>query len=496
MRLRIEPTIKQHECYQALSNPKVEEVFFGGGAGGGKSWAICESRLINAVRYPGYKSFIGRNELKRLMQSTFITWNKVCKKHSVSKSQWRLDGKYNYIEFINPSTGTFDGQGSRIDLLDLKFMPSEDPLFERFGSLEYSDGAIEEAGEVHPLAREVLKSRVNRHMNDELGINPSLLYTGNPKKNWTYRIFYKPYSEGKLPENQRFIQALYKDNPYTAESYGKTLSNIKDRVMKERLKDGNWEYADDVSALMTFEAINDIFTNTIELEDEYGIPYDLPKFATIDVARFGGDKIVITLWKGWYAYKILYREKQGLETTKLWVKGIIEKEGIPRSRVIADEDGVGGYLIDSLVGIKGFIANSSPIEIDVDDPEENDLTEEELDTRRKKTPKQSYSNLKTQCAYKLAERVNKREVAVFTEDEQVKSWLIADLEQIKEVNTDSDDRKKKLVPKDQVKDTLGRSPDFGDTFIMRAYFDLKKSGPVKKHVPTQTRPDWISQQRR
>src|SRR5262249_33599216 len=155
-----------------------------------KSWAICESRLINAYKYPGYKSFIGRHELKRLMQSTYVTWQKVCNFHGIPRDEWKLDGQLHVIRFIN---------GSTIDLLDLQYKPSEDPLYERFGSLEYSDGAIEEAGEVHPLAREVLKTRVGRWRNGDLGINPSLLATGNPKKNWTYHLFYKPASKDELP---------------------------------------------------------------------------------------------------------------------------------------------------------------------------------------------------------------------------------------------------------------------------------------------------------
>ena len=138
-----QPTYKQHLCYEALKNPNVEEVFFGGGAGGGKSWAICESRLVRCYLYPGYRSFIGRNELKRLMQSTYVTWLKVCRFHNIPKDDWHLNGQYNYIEFIAGAA-----KGSRIDLLDLKYLPTEDPLYERFGSVECSDGAIEEAGEI------------------------------------------------------------------------------------------------------------------------------------------------------------------------------------------------------------------------------------------------------------------------------------------------------------------------------------------------------------
>ena len=86
--------------------------------------------------YPGSKWFIGRAELKRLMASSYVTWTKVCKHHSIPLSDWKLNGQYNFIEFTN---------GSRIDLLDLAYKPS-DPMYERLGSLEYTGGWVEEAG--------------------------------------------------------------------------------------------------------------------------------------------------------------------------------------------------------------------------------------------------------------------------------------------------------------------------------------------------------------
>lgn len=119
MEITLRPTYKQHLAYQALEDPNIDTVFLGGGAGGGKSWTICESRLIKCYRYPGYKSYIGREELKRLMQSTYLTWVKVCAFHNIPRDDWKLNGQYNYIEFKN---------GSRIDLLDLKFLPT-DPLY-------------------------------------------------------------------------------------------------------------------------------------------------------------------------------------------------------------------------------------------------------------------------------------------------------------------------------------------------------------------------------
>lgn len=434
MILRIQPEPKQHEAYEALRTPGVDTVFLGGGAGGGKSWWICESRLLNAIRFPGYKSYIGREELKRLMQSTFLTWVKVCNHHKIPKDLWKLNGQYNYIEFTN---------GSRIDLLDLKYLPT-DPFYERFGSLEYTDGAIEEAGEVHFLAYDVLKSRVGRHMNKELGIPATTAITGNPKKNWTYTYFYKPFKEGKLEKGTVFIQSLYKDNSYTAEVYGEQLGKIKDKATRERLKEGNWEYDDDPTAMIQYENIIDLFTNTIDTDKE--------KYLICDIARYGSDKSVFTCWEGMCCYKIIVKEKMGIDTQESEIRDIAAKERIPFSNILVDEDGIGGGLVDNL-RVKGFVANSTPLE-------------------RIDGVKENYGSLKAQCAYILAEKVNSHQIRVECEDEAVKNLLITDLEQIKTKDADKDG-KLKIISKEEIKENIGRSPDVGDTFIMRMYFDLQ-----------------------
>lgn len=488
--LNLQPTYKQDLAYQALNTPVMDpdhldpsdpmygpltvEVFFGGGADGGKSWFICESRLVNALRYPGYKSFIGRNELKRLMQSTYVTWQKVCRHHEIPRDEWRLDGQMHVIRFEN---------GSTIDLLDLKFLPSEDPLYERFGSTEYSDGAIEEAGEVHPLAQEVMKSRIGRWMNKEFGINPSLLSTGNPKKNWTYHRYYQPWVKGTLPLDRHFIQALHKDNQYGEVSYGKNLDRITDAVMRARLRDGDWEYEDDPAALIDYPAIGDLFTNTLEddeEDDEDGVVDGNELYMTVDVARYGSDKTVVMMWRGWQVYKILYREKQGIDETEEWVKGLAAENGIPYSHIVIDEDGVGGGVVDHMRGVRGFLANSSPLEA----PEDEEEEDKEVLTN-KPQQKRAFANLKAQCGYYAANKVNRHEAAVRTKDSQIREWLSAELEQIKEDNVDADEKKRSLVPKETVKIILGRSPDFGDAFVMRSLFDLKP--PKKKQETWQRR---------
>jgi phage terminase large subunit len=167
-----------------------------------------------AYFYPGSRGFIGRNELKRLMNSTFVTWSKVCAHHHIPRDDWSLDGKYNVIRFKN---------GSTIDLLDVSYKPT-DPEYDRFGSTEYSHGFGEEVREWHFKAFDVLKSRIGRHkvILDGADITPPPKFglSCNPSKGWLKRVFYDPYQAGTLPAQYAFIQSLYSDNHYTSKEYG------------------------------------------------------------------------------------------------------------------------------------------------------------------------------------------------------------------------------------------------------------------------------------
>lgn len=347
---------------------------------------------------------------------------------------WKLNGQYNYIEFSN---------GSRIDLLDLKFLPS-DPLYERLGSIEYTSGWMEEAGEIHFDAFDTLKSRIGRHMNREYDIPSKIFVTCNPKKNWLYIDVYKRWKNGTLPDNYCFIQSLYNDNPYTAEEYGENLSEIKDNSKKQRLMFGNWEYSDDPLLLFDYDKIIDIFTNDAERGRKYLV---------IDVAGKGDDKTVLFFWEGWHIYKIVTMEN--ISTQEL--DEILIKEKIPRSQCIADEDGVGFGLVKDTSGIKGFVNNGSPIK-----------TKREI-----KKFEQNYTNLKAQCWFHLANMVNSGKVSCYRDIPTVdKTLFIEDLEVMKQRDADKDG-KLMVIKKEEIKEILGRSPDYGDACMMRCFFDLR-----------------------
>jgi phage terminase large subunit len=437
---------KQNQALCILTDSKTEELGYGGAAGGAKSWTGCSWLVFMCECFAGTRWFIGREELKRLRESTLITFYKVCKFYGVEG--WKYNGQDHFIQFEN---------GSRIDLLDLKYLPS-DPFYERYGSTEYTGGWVEEGGEVNFGAYDTLRSRINRHMNDQYGILGKLLVTLNPKKNWCHQVFWKPFKAGLLTGSVKFLQALVTDNPFIDSGYITKLHAIKDKVRKQRLLFGNFDYDDDDNALMDYDSITDVFSNTFVPEGD--------DYITADVARFGKDKSTVFRWKGFRCVEQHTLEKSKVTETAIFIRTLASKNNIPMSRVIVDEDGVGGGVVD-ILGCKGFVNGSAALQ--------NYEASPETFTKQHEPPKENYRNLRSQCYYRLADRVNKHEMYVQTEDEELKEKIIEELEQIKKKDPDNDETKLQVISREEIVQLLGRSPDYASALMMREYFELQPS---------------------
>lgn len=432
---------KQTQALDYLEDAITTELLYGGAAGGGKSVLGCYWVLKMCYKYPGTRWVIGRAVMKTLKETTLVTFFKVAKMQGLKRGvHFRyLDNPKNHIEFPN---------GSFILLKDLDLSPS-DPDFDELGSLEITGAFIDEANQITAKAKGVLSSRI-RHGLDENGIIPKLLMTCNPAKNFVYKDFYKPSKDNKLPSYRKFIQAFVRDNPDISKHYEDNLGKLGDAGSIARLRDGNWEYDNDPSVLMIYDKIVDIFTNQFVPGGQ--------KYLTIDVARFGKDWSTFGVWDGFRVK--LYRFK-GLKVTETAEKAreFQKKFNIANSNTIADEDGVGGGVVD-ILGCKGFVNNSSPIGIIENDQEQD-----------QKEQKPNYANLKSQCSFGMALRVNKNGILVEVTEVEMTDLLTEEMEQVKKKDIDKDG-KNAVVSKDKVKEVIGRSPDLWDTIMMREYFEL------------------------
>jgi len=430
---------KQSKALQLLSDDITEEILYGGAAGGAKSWTGCAWLIFMCLAYPETKWFIGREELKRITESTLITWFKVAKEYGIES--FRYNGQKNFIQFEN---------GSRVDLLELKYLP-RDPLYERFGSTEYTGGWIEEGGEINFGAYDILRTRIGRHYNDRYGILAKLLITCNPKKNWLYTEFYKPFQSRGLDIHKAFLQAFVQDNPFIESGYIERLKRTADKAKKERLLKGNWDYDDNPYALCDYDSITAIFEND---HVEGG-----SKYLTADIARFGSDKARIGVWDGWKLIEVVSFDVSKTTDIQAAIDALRAKHGIPKRNCIADEDGVGGGVVDNS-GILGFKNNARPLP-------------EKITSGKKEQPQ--YENQQTQCLFKLAEKVNESEL--FFEADISPNEKEEVINEIQSIERDPSVTKKlAVVKKAKVKEDLGRSPDWRDMLLMRSYFEYKKTG--------------------
>jgi len=426
----IKLTKKQFEAHNYLQDNETIEVLYGGAAGGGKSWFGCLWVIKSALDYPGTRWLIGRSKLDALKKTTLNTFFDLA-------STLKINSEYNYN--ANEKTITFSN-GSQIILKDLFLYPS-DPNFDSLGSLEITGAFIDECNQVVEKAKNVVMSRM-RYKLTEYNLSPKMLMTCNPAKNWVYHTFYKPHKENSLPKHRKFIQALLSDNKHVHSSYADALSRL-DEASKQRLLLGNWEYDSDLSKLFSYESLLNMFTNEFI---EYGT-----NFITADIARFGNDKTVIGVWRGWRLEKVITLQGSDVVNTSNVIRQEANELRIPMSSVVVDEDGIGGGVKD-ILRCQGFVNNSTPMKVEGE--------------------KENFSNLKSQCYFKLADKVRDNEV--YIKDTSIQEVLIQELEQIKQKDMDKDG-KKSIIPKDKIKELIGRSPDYADMLMMRVYFELYKT---------------------
>jgi len=436
---------KQLNCCEAWIDDSITDIVYGGSKGSAKSYTGVSLIFGDALTYPGTHYFIARKKLNDLRKFTIPSIHEVFTHWGLSEEYFRYNGVDNYFELYNKS---------RVYLIEAKYMPT-DPQYMRLGSMQMTRGWIEEAGEFDSDAKANLHASIGRWKNKDYNLVGKLLQTCNPSKNYLYRDYYKPHRDRTLPHYRCFIQALPVDNKMLPDGYLENLNRILSTNEKERLLKGNWEYDDDPATLIDIDSCSDYFENTHVTEE--GLSY-----MTVDVARLGKDKTVARVWKGFRVVERQSLAKSTIPQTVELITQLRNKYGIPISRVVADEDGVGGGVVD-IAKCKGFVNNSRAIKGNKDYKGDN------------------YDNLKSQCSFIMADLIVAKKVYEICRDDAVKQATIEEFEQVKKANLDVDG-KQKIVAKDKVKDNIGRSPDEWDSIMMRAYFILKK--------PTTRRIGW------
>lgn len=425
-------TKKQNEClWYLLNDNKTTEVLFGGGAGGGKSFILCAYAITMCLKYDGIRGLIGRSKLDTLKKTTLNTFFDVCNQWNlIAGEHYTFNAQSNIITFFN---------GSEIILKDLFLYPS-DRNFDSLGSLEITFACVDECNMVVEKGVQVLASRI-RYKLDEYDLVPKILMTCNPAKNWVYSNFYFPWKSKNLPEHRKFVQTLVDDNPFVSRHYKDQLNKL-DLMSKQRLLFGDWEFDETKDSLIEFNSITYMFQYTEKSKVE--------NYISCDVARYGADKTVIMLWNDLSVKKIVVLEQSSVVEVAKNVQDLMNEHSVRSSHVIIDQDGVGGGVCDLLRGTKSFVNNARPL------------------------MNQNFNNLKSQCFFKLADLINANEISINCPDSRVQQLIVDELSVVKRKDMDKDG-KMQVIPKDQMKDLIGRSPDFADALMMRMFYELNEN---------------------
>ena len=223
-----------------------------------------------------------------------------------------------------------------------------------------------------------------------------------------------------------------------------------DKATIERYFHGNFDYDDDDSKLMDYDSICAVFENK-EIPEGEG-------YISVDIARFGKDATTIFVWSGW---RVVYADVIDKGSTTMTAQRIVEtaeRYGIPSNNIIIDEDGVGGGVVDMMrtrfPSVKGFVSNKSPI--------------------KRGNGDHNYNNIKSQCYFMLAKFVNEGRIYFLPKDKEIKQKLVQELEVVKKKHVDKDG-KNMVLPKEDIKNIIGRSPDYSDALMMRMWFELGRN---------------------
>lgn len=425
----IKLTKRQTIAFEYLMDNTTTEVCFGGSAGGGKSMLGSLWLVAMCVKYPGIRTLLGRTVLATLKQTSLNTLFEVMRMSGMEADKhYVYNGQSNTITFTNKS---------EIILKDLEYKPS-DPNFDSLAGLEITCAVLEEASQLTRTAYNIVKSRIRYKLN-EYNLIPKVLLTTNPSQGFLKKEFYIPSVEGTLPDNIKFVPSLPMDNPHLPQSYLDMLQTLPTEQRK-RLLMGDWNYNSDIDMLFEFDSVSQCSFKQAPNPSE-------KKYICIDVARFGEDSTVISIWVGLTIVEIIRYTKVDTLTLSNHIKDLIAKHGIHPSQVIADSDGVGGPLVDMLK-CSSFVNNARPLH------------------------EQNFTNLKSQCYVKLSDLIKQGKISINILDPVIVDELTQQLMSVRLKDVEKDG-KVGVIGKDQMKRLLGSSPDIADSIMLRMYYEIK-----------------------
>ena len=440
---------KQVQAMEYLNDHHVTHVGYGGAAYGGKSTLISIWFLMHLFSYPGTRYLLGRKEMSVLRKTTWDTLLTIMKTFEIEEER---DYHYNRKDEIL----TFEN-GSQIYLLGTN-VAKQDELGTKFGSLNLTAAAVDEANESQELALDTIFSRTGRMYNYRYGIGRKLLETFNPSRGHVYHRYWKPYKEGLLTgtAKKRFVYALPADNPsLQAKDYVEGIISNGNRIQIERLVKGNFEYDEGDNVLCRYDALVGMFNSrNFDFHD---------RCITMDIALHGSNSFVMCAWYGGAVVEIRVIDKCDSSELLQLYRVFRQKHGVRERDTVFDSDGIGAYLRGFLPEAL-FFNGAAPAVYDVSVGE-----------------KEKYLNRRTQCYYLTCVDINEGKISVMNVPNTViRQRIIDEFAAIKVYISEAG--VVSVSSKEELKATLGTSPDLSDAIMMKKYRDLMRVKTIETEM--------------
>ena len=436
IQLKVVRTDRQKKAWEALADPKVRRLLYGGAKGGGKSYFLCAwlfttvwEMMVRAnlkpSRNPPHVAWFGRKQATDLTGTTLQTWRDIIpEEYYQLKGGTERDPKHILIaDRIAIDYGGLDKQEN----------------INKFNSAEYVIIAVDQAEEVTKDEVSVLRGSLRMVLKGPnkrpIPFDFKELYTANPRQCWLKEDFIINPQPGS-----KFVSALPSDNPHLPDSYLQTLRDAFGHrpELLAAYMDGDWS---------SLEGTNQVILSSW-VQRALGCPTLLGgKIISCDVARFGDDKTTIMVLEG---SDIIEEMEMGYSRTTDVSDALTELSRRHKNiQIVVDEIGVGGGVIDELHknGRRVIAFNSS----------------------KQASNPEKYYNLRAEAWWELGQHFAQGEMGCKEMSDDLRNELATPTYSFR-------NGKILIEAKDKIKERLGRSPDQADCYMM-GIWAVKRSRP-------------------
>lgn len=259
-----------------------------------------------------------------------------------------------------------------------------------------------------------------------------------------------------------FIKASIKENKALLKNDPGYIASILNQPPDVRARewDGNWDHIETSDDLIKPEHMEKIFANHEMLGDHI-------HRASTDIAGTGGDNCVTYHWIGWHVADVFVCRRDPYTTVGM-IRAKLKEWGVLEQNYTYDLQGMGQVL-------KGAFPDAVPFN--------NQAAVDKED-------KNLYDCLKSQCAYKFAERTRQRgwsinpllleNMYLIGKTKMTLRRILQSERKCIKQDMSKQDRGWCLIHKEQMKHRtiVGHSPDFFEALLMREIFDLKAEETV------------------